>query len=85
MYKHEESYFAEANGINTGRLYGLRQGREEGLEEGYQRGYNEGHVNGWNEATAVANGKLREQLAYTPTSISLRKKRSRKNSLNTAI
>ncbi len=51
--------------LHVGRNQGRRQGIEEGLEEGYQRGYHEGHVNGWNEATTVANGKLREQLAYT--------------------
>lgn len=51
--------------LHVGRHQGRQQGIEEGLEEGYQQGFQEGHVAGWNEATAVANGKLREQLAYT--------------------
>lgn len=51
--------------LHVGRHQGRQQGIEEGLEEGYQQGFEEGRVSGWNEATAVANEKLREQLAYT--------------------
>lgn len=51
--------------LHVGRHQGRQQGIEEGLEEGYQQGFEEGRVSGWNEATAVANEKLGEQLAYT--------------------
>lgn len=65
MYEHEESYFAEAHGINTGRLYGLRQGREEGLEEGYQQGRQEGYQQGWDAGVAAGNVQILKQMEYT--------------------
>lgn len=65
MYEHEESYFAEAHGINAGRLYGLRQGREEGLEEGYQQGRQEGYQQGWDAGVAAGNVQILKQMEYT--------------------
>ena len=65
MYEHEESYFAEANGITTGRLYGLRQGKEEGLEEGYQQGQQDGYSRGWDAGVAAGNAQILKQMEFT--------------------
>jgi flagellar biosynthesis/type III secretory pathway protein FliH len=65
MYKAEESYLAEAHGINLGRIYGRQQGREEGVEEGYQRGHQDGYGRGWDAGIAAGNVQILKQMEFT--------------------
>lgn len=65
MYKVEESYLAEAHGINLGRIYGRQQGREEGVEEGYQRGHQDGYGRGWDAGIAAGNVQILKQMEFT--------------------